>query len=203
MCATCVADMPRLTPPYCVVCSRPGTDHWCVWCKAMPMAVNGIRAPFLYVGSSLIQKALNDFKFHNVRAMALELARHLADYLASHPMPCDVIVPVPSHPRRLRSRGFNQAALLGRELGALIDMPVDEKLLAKVKNTPSQLRMNSPEERWRNVEGSFGCDGDVGGKAVLLIDDIATTGGTMSACAAALKDAGASKVWGLVVARAP
>ena len=82
-------------------------------------------------------------------------------------------------------------------------MPVDEKLLAKVKNTPSQLRMNSPEERWRNVEGSFGCDGDVGGRAVLLIDDIATTGGTMSACASALKDAGASKVWGLVVARAP
>ena len=79
MCATCVADLPRLTPPYCVVCSRPGIDQWCVWCKAMPMAVDGIRAPFLYARGSLVQKALNDFKFHNVRAMALELARHLGD----------------------------------------------------------------------------------------------------------------------------
>lgn len=202
MCATCVADLPRLTPPYCVVCSRPVLERWCSWCRAMPVAVDGIRAPFLYDKGSLIQKALNDFKFRNARAMAPELARHLANYLASNPMPGDVIVPVPSHPRRLRNRGFNQAALLGRELGKLIDMPVDEKLLIKVKNTPSQLRMSSPGERWRNVEGSFGCTGDGGGRAVLLIDDIATTGGTMSACAGALKDAGASGVWGLAVARA-
>ncbi|MCH7744949.1 MAG: ComF family protein [Chloroflexi bacterium] len=198
-----MANLPRLTPPYCVVCSRPGVNQRCKWCKAMPVVVDGIRAPFLYGKDSLIQKALNDFKFRSVRTMAPELARHLADYLAAHSVPGDVIVPVPSHPRRLRSRGFNQAALLGRELGKLIDMPVDEKLLVKVKNTPSQLRMSSPGERWRNVEGSFGCDGDVGGKAVLLVDDIATTGGTMSACAGALKDAGASVVWGLAVARTP
>ncbi len=203
ICESCVAELSRLTPPFCVVCSRPSVDQRCDWCRSMPIAVDGIRAPYLYDKDSLIQKALNDFKFHSMRAMAPELARHLGDYLASNSIPGDVIVPVPSHPSRLRSRGFNQAALLGRELSKLIDMPIDEKLLVKVKNTPSQLRMSNLGERWRNVEGSFGCNGNVGGKAVLLVDDIATTGGTMSACAGALKDAGASVVWGLAVARAP
>ena len=101
----------------------------------------------------------------------------------------------------MRSRGFNQAVLLGRELGKITGLPVNEGLVVQTRETPSQRRMASRAERWSNVAGSFSCTGDGGRQSVLLVDDIATTGATMSACAGALKDAGASQVWGLAVAR--
>jgi len=202
LCAPCVEGLPRLTPPYCPACSFPGFSKICDSCRAAPLAVDAIRTPFLYTEDSLIQKAVIDFKYHDKRAMAPELGGLLASYLASNPMPGDVIIPVPSHPRRLRSRGFNQAALLGRELGKLTGLPVNEKLLARTKNAPPQVRMTSRQERLGNVAESFACASDVSGQAVLLVDDVATTGATMSACAKALKDAGASLVWGLALARA-
>ena len=126
LCGLCMAGMPRLTLPYCPVCARPGYRRLCDWCERSPVAVDGIRAPFLYVEGSLIQRAIVDFKLQRTHAMAPELARVLAEYLYSNPMPGDVIVPVPSHSRRLRSRGFNQAVLLGRELGKITGLPVNE-----------------------------------------------------------------------------
>ncbi len=201
LCGLCMAGMPRLTLPYCPVCARPGYRRLCDWCERSPVAVDGIRAPFLYVEGSLIQRAIVDFKLQRTHAMAPELARVLAEYLHSNPMPGGVIVPVPSHSRRLRSRGFNQAVLLGRELGKITGLPVNENLIVQTRDTPSQRQMAGRAERWNNVAGSFSCTGDGNGQSVLLVDDIATTGATMSACAGALKDAGASQVWGLAVAR--
>ena len=204
ICESCVAGLPRLTSPrFCVTCAQPGVVGRCGWCRATPVAVDGIRAPFVYAADGVIQKAIYDFKFHGVRVMASELAGHLADCMASYHMAGDVIFPVPSHPRRLRSRGFNQAALLARELGRLTGIPVEEGLLVRTKDAPSQLRMSGRPERWGNVVDSFEYRGDAGVVSALLVDDIVTTGATMSACAEALKDAGATEVWGLAVARAP
>ena len=204
ICESCAVGLPRLMPPrFCLTCAQPGVMGRCGWCRATPVAVDGIRAPFVYARDGVIQKAIYDFKFHGVRVMASELAGHLADCMVSYDMAADVIVPVPSHRRRLRSRGFNQAALLAGELGKLTGIPVEERLLVRTKDAPSQLRMIGRPERWSNVADSFECRGDAGGVSVLLVDDIVTTGATMSACAEALKDAGASEVWGLAVARAP
>ncbi len=115
-------------------------------------------------------------------------------------MHCDVLVPVPLHPRRLRSRGYNQSALLTKELSKKLGLDMDESLLIRAKNTRPQVSA-SREERRENVQGSFRCDRDVNGQAVILVDDVATTGSTLSACAAVLKDAGATSVWCLVLAR--
>ena len=169
------------------------------------MAVDGIRVPFLYIQDSLIQKAILDLKFRNMRALEPQLGQMLADFWEANPTPGEVIVPVPSHPKRLRERGFNQAALIAKEFGKRVGLPVDDKLLARVKNAPSQLRIPVPsrQERWNNVAGNFACTGDAYGMSILLVDDVATSGGTMSACGEALKNAGASEVWGLAVARAP
>jgi ComF family protein len=112
-------------------------------------------------------------------------------------------VPVPTHPRRLRSRGFNQAELLASELSQIIDFPMDSRLLIRAINSPSQLRAPSRDERWENVQGDFQSVVSAEGLRILLVDDLVTTGATMSACAAALKDAGASSVVGLAVARTP
>lgn len=203
LCGVCVVELPRVTSSHCPVCWYPGSVDLCSWCRTLPMAVDGIRAPFLYVQDSLIQKALLDLKFRNMRALAPQLGQMLADFWETNPTPGEVIVPVPSHPKRLRERGFNQAALIAKEFGERVGLPVDDKLLARVKNAPSQLRMASRDERRDNVAGNFACTGDAISMSILLVDDLATTGGTMSACGEALKNAGASEVWGLAVARAP
>jgi ComF family protein len=148
-----------------------------------------------------IREAIHKLKYRNLRAAAPELGSLLADYLATTPVPGGVIVPVPLHSHRLRSRGYNQSALLARELGKLTGLPVNERLLARTKDTPPQVSAANQEERRRNVAGGFACVGDAAGQAVLLLDDVVTTGSTMSACAAALKAAGTASVWGLALAR--
>ena len=109
-------------------------------------------------------------------------------------------MPVPLHRRRLRSRGYNQAALLARELGKLTGKPVNEKLVVRTKDTPPQVQTGGRPERARSVSGSFQCLGRADGLSVILADDVTTTGSTLSACAGALKDAGSASVWGLAVA---
>ena len=199
LCPACVATLPQLLPPYCAMYANPATDRQCRRCAVMPLEVDGLRAPFLMEGT--IRDAVHSLKYRNLRAAAPELGQLLAQYLDSHPMPVKVIVPVPLHPRRLRSRGYNQSELLARELGKLTGLPVNNRLLARTKNTPSQVSLANQEERRRNTAGSFACAGDAAGQKILLLDDVATTGSTISACAAALKTGGAASVWGLVLAR--
>ena len=115
-------------------------------------------------------------------------------------MPGDVLTPVPLHPRRLRSRGYNQSALLAKELSKKLGLDMNQSLLIRPKNNQPQVSA-SRDERRENVQGSFRCDGRADGRTVILVDDVATTGSTLSACAAVLKSAGASSVWCLVLAR--
>ena len=202
ICAECEPGLPRLVPPrFCVVCAEPDVLGRCGWCRGATVAVDGIRAPYVYSRGSLVRRALIEFKFGDVRAMAAELAGHLAECMARYDIAADAIVPVPSHPRRLRERGFNQAALLAAELGKATGMAVRESLLARTSDAPSQLSVAGRVNRWSNVAGSFVCEDTVDGLSLLLVDDIVTSGATMSACAEALKGSGARDVWGLAVAR--
>ena len=148
-----------------------------------------------------IKDGVYSLKYRGVRAAAAELGRLMAQYQAEEPVPGEVIVPVPLHRRRLRERGYNQSALLAREVSKLSGIPIDEGLLVRTKDTPPQARAVNREQRRTNVEGSFQCSQDVEGRALILVDDVATTGSTLSACAQALKDRGAASVWGLVLAR--
>ena len=202
ICAECEPGLPRLVPPrFCVVCAEPDVLGRCGWCRGASVAVDGIRAPYVYSRDSLVRRALIEFKFGDVRAMAAELAGHLAGCMARYGIAADAIVPVPSHPKRLRERGFNQAALLAAELGKATGMAVRGALLARTSDAPSQLSVAGRVNRWSNVAGSFVCEDTVDGLSLLLVDDIVTTGATMSACAEALKGSGAREVWGLAVAR--
>ncbi len=140
-------------------------------------------------------------KYRGWRAAAPVLGGLLAAYLDTHKLPGETLVPVPLHHRRLRSRGYNQSQLLAKEAGKLLDMPVREGLLKRAKDSPPQVEARTSEQRRANVAGSFVASDEVEGLAILLVDDVATTGSTLMACAAALKDAGAASVWGLVLAR--
>ncbi len=149
-----------------------------------------------------MRQAIHQFKYNNLKVLALPLAQLLAEYLGARPFPAETIVPVPLHWRRWRERGYNQSGLLARELGRLINLEVVEDTLSRVRDTPAQARAPDAETRRSNVLGVFAChDGKLAGGKVLLIDDVCTTGATLNSCAIALNKAGASSVWGLTLAR--
>lgn len=204
ICQECADKAPRLDRPFCTVCANPGVSGTCSWCHAHAPSVDAIRSPYLYVQGSPIYRAITMLKYGGMRSIAPEVAELLRSFLGSRRSAGpDVIVPVPSHRKRVRQRGYSQASLIAAELGNMTRVPVDAGALVRVKNAPSQLETESREARWTNVQGGFESRSGLEGTNVLLVDDLVTTGSTASACAAALKLAGARRVIGLSVARAP
>lgn len=200
LCPHCAESLPKLNPPYCVRCGRPaGGGGLCSQCIKL-VAINGIRSPFLYQG--LAEEAVLQLKYRRLKALAEPLGQLLFHYLRSNPLPADVLVAVPLHPKRVRERGYNQSSLLARELSQLADLPVIDSSLVRLRDTASQVTITRAEERYANVKGAFNCrDGRFYGRHVLIVDDVCTTGATLDACASALKEAGAASVWGLTLAR--
>jgi ComF family protein len=126
----------------------------------------------------------------------------MTEYWSSHPIPVDVLVPVPLHKNRLRERGFNQAAMLAHQLSKQVHLAVDEETLVRQRATASQVDLDT-EERKRNVHDAFRCTTNaLADRRVLLIDDVCTTGATLEACAVALEDRGTRCVQALTLARA-
>ncbi len=199
LCRSCLAGVRRLVQPFCRLCAHPGQASQCGNCRESPLDVDAIRAPFLFNGA--IQEAVHELKYRNLRAAAPRLGGILGEFLTSSRIPGDVMVPVPLHPSRMRQRGYNQSQLLAREVSKVTGIELNKGLLARVRNTPPQIGMAGREERRRNIEGSFEAKSGLNGTAVIVIDDVVTTGSTISACASALKSAGAASVWGLVLAR--
>ena len=155
-------------------------------------------APFKYEGA--IRRAVLDLKFKNLRASAPSLGHLMVDLLADRPPIGQALVPVPLHKSRLRSRGYNQSALLAREASRLTEIPVMDALVVRAIDTQPQTAL-SWEDRLTNVAQAFRAVKDLSGMKITLIDDVATTGSTLSACAYALKEAGAVYVEGIVLAR--
>jgi ComF family protein len=209
ICKSCEIELPRIEVPFCQKCGQPlagrsgfsaAHSTCCSECINWESGIDGIRSPFRFEG--VIRKAVHEFKYRNLRAIASQLAQLMDDYLLTSGIPFDVIVPVPLHPKRLRERGYNQSLLLAGELGKLNGYRVNDTcLVRKIYNLP-QARTHNVAERRQNVIGIFaGVGEDLLAKKVLLIDDVTTSGATLNACASALKTAGAVSVWGLTLAR--
>lgn len=112
-----------------------------------------------------------------------------------------LIIPVPLHKRRQRWRGFNQAEIIARQLSACFCLDLTLNQLVRQRYTKPQAKLNTLR-RWQSIKGSFSWQGaSLNNQTVFLIDDVATTGATLNECARILKQAGADKVWGLVIAR--
>ena len=137
--------------------------------------------------------------------VAQRLSRLMFAALRREPInSADLIIPVPLHPERERERGFNQAALLARELARFTHLPLDEHSVVRRVHTERHRAGMDSRARRESVADAFAVrhPDSIAGRRVLLIDDVFTTGATVSACAAVLKDAGAEKVFVLTVARA-
>lgn len=201
ICHSCRRRLPEITPALCPVCGKSQIHgQLCPSCVSQRPEIDGIRSPFRFEG--LIRRAVHELKYRNLRALAQPLAGLLNEYLVKNRLPGEVLVPVPLHPKRLRQRGYNQSQLLAKELGRLARLPVVSNYLLRQRPSPPQTGTTSAAERQANVAGAFSCrDERLKGKQILLIDDVATSGATLSACAAALKAAGAGSVWGLTIAR--
>ena len=197
--------MSRVESPFCARCGRelasePSASGLCARCRSTPFQVERIRSAVYSEGA--LREAIHAFKYDGVTALAAPLASLMVEYWSKQPTSVDVVVPVPLHERRLRRRGFNQAALLARELAKQVQLPLDEGSLVRHRSTAAQVDLDADERR-ENVRDAFRCIGDsVAGKDVLLIDDVCTTGSTLEACATALREGGAKSVQALTLARA-
>jgi ComF family protein len=200
ICPSCRQSLPRVKLPLCRRCGDTVSEGTlCRSCLANPLTIDGIRSVFLFQGT--VRQAILQLKYKHLKAVSTPLAQLLADFLDSHPLKGEVIVPVPLHRKRLRQRGYNQASLLAKELSVLGSLPVAEDTLMRVRDAVPQARARSALERRQNVKDAFACCQGLEGKQVLLIDDVCTTGATLDACATALRKSGASSVWALTVAR--
>jgi len=199
ICPSCRNTMPRVMPPLCPRCGRPqASSILCSRCVGWAAGIDGIRAPFRFEG--VVQQAVYKLKYENLRAIAPLLSQMLYSYITENRVPGDTLVPVPLHSKRLRERGYNQATLLARELSEMTGLPLVTNHLIRQKDTHPQALTKTASDRQSNVANAF-YSRELQGREVLLIDDVATSGATLNACAAALKAAGAISVWGLVLAR--
>jgi ComF family protein len=145
---------------------------------------------------------LHALKYRGARRLGRTLALALVDELHDAALDVDALVPVPLHSRRLRERGFNQAAEVARSLGRALERPV---LLAGIRRRGAQAAQtgHGALERLENVASAFAVERNLAGARLAIVDDVVTTGATVNALAAALRRAGAARcdVW--AVARTP
>ncbi len=202
LCAACRARVRRLEEPLCRRCGRElqyaGIS---CGCRAHLRNLSRLRSVAAYEGP--LERAIHRFKYAGWRALAPELADLLAATFGrdSSASAGTLVLPVPLHPRRLRQRGYNQSELLERELRRRLQLSAPAGRLMRVRDTPPQVGLDRLRRR-TNVAAAFEWSGPPLGKAaVLLVDDVATTGATLESCAAALKAAGAGPVSAITLAR--
>ena len=197
LCAQCNTDLPRLRGPLCPRCAlaSPG-GAVCGRCLAQPPAYDATQAALAYAfPADVLVQAL---KFRSELALAPFLGNLLGTRVARNDVDC--IVPVPLSAERLRSRGYNQALEIAREVAKATGRPLAPELCERRVDTAVQMDLPL-EERAKNVRGAFHCPSLVGGKTVAVLDDVMTTGATLDEIAATLKAAGAARVTNWVVAR--
>jgi ComF family protein len=201
LCKSCSETSLRIIPPICIKCGRPELNgKLCPTCWDWNNKIDGIRSVFRFDGA--IQQAIYEFKYHHLKAIAVDIAEILAAYLKEYPLIGNVLVPVPLHNNRLRQRGYNQSVLITKRLNKVINLPYVIDSLIRIKDSLPQARTSSLEIRRKNVSNAFTCiDNRLRNKQVILIDDVSTSGATLEACAVAIKKAGALSVWGLTIAK--
>lgn len=201
LCPACLADLPWQNHA-CRVCALPlpeeSAKDICAECLLSPPPWQQAQAVFHY--QFPIDRLIAAFKYHHQLALTDLFADFMAARIA-HDALATVIVPVPLHPHRLRERGYDQTLLLARALARLTGIACNTKVLHRLRDTPMQKTLDRDARR-NNLVGAFGCYGQsLVGHRILLIDDVLTTGATLSVLSEVLLNAGAESVHALVIAR--
>lgn len=216
-----------LFPPACGGCNRPGT-RWCSDCQkkvqvisgpvcdscGLPQAGSGLcercqQKPPAFkllrswaVFQNPVQEALHRLKYRRDIGMGEALANQMSSHIETLNWPVDTLLPIPLGKKRLRERGYNQVAMVAIPLSIRLGLDYHPSALARARETRTQVGL-SARERQENVKNAFFADGQkISGRNILLMDDVSTTGATLSSAAEALYASGAREVFALTIARA-
>ena len=208
LCGRCLGELPLMTMKACACCGRPVNMEDGIYCAACTMATRRVfSGGYVWLhyrdGAKKLVAAL---KFGGRPVLGFWIGRQMAARMAdmSWITKIEGIIPVPLHPRRLETRGYNQSAFLAQGMGEALGLPVLEEALIRYADTPHQLGL-SRRQRMKNLSAAFVVKDEaaVAGKNLLLADDVITTGSTLRECAETLLAAGARSVYTAVVAAAP
>lgn len=202
-CEKCEKTLPKLdVKNVCEKCGDllVGDGKICLVCKDLKRNFDIARAPFLYDGK--VRNSIKNFKFEGAKYLFKPMATYLSKTYYECGFEADLIMPVPMTEKGKKSRGYNQAEELAKQLSNFILLPLDVKNLIKHKKSGKQVGLGF-SERSKNVKNCFKVldKKQVKGKCVLLVDDVLTSGATCDECAKAVKKAGAKKVLVLTLAR--
>lgn len=200
LCDICRRRIRRLEEPLCRRCGAElDSARDTCGCRGRLHALSRLRSAVAYEGP--VEPLVHRFKYQGWRRLAGPLAALLSDRLVIEGLASSYAVAVPLHDDRRRERGFNQSELLASELRRHLQLREPPGRLVRVRSTLPQVG-HDRLHRWDNVRGAFAWRGpSLAGRPLLVVDDVATTGATLEACAAALKAAGSGPVTGVTVAR--
>lgn len=202
ICPACLLKLHFVKSPVCQKCGKEivsGQAEYCLDCARHRRSFEYGKALISYTDTA--RDSMVKIKYKNKReyldfyieALALRYGTVIQN------MKADALIPVPVHPSRLRSRGYNQAEVLAKGLGERLGIPVNQTLLLRGKKTAPQKTL-APSERLRNLEQAFQASPVPPGiQSVILVDDIYTTGSTIEACTRILKKAGIKKVYFITI----
>jgi ComF family protein len=226
ICEPCIQLIERVPEPICQVCGVPlqpaspspfldtgegeggGASRWCRACAESPPHFGRARAvaryrPGISEDGQVVPSIIRRHKYGRDQSLSHALAQCLGESLPLNGDDYDLVIPVPLHRRRLRWRGFNQAALLGFVVARKMDCMLDVVTLARIRDTPPQTWQDRAQRR-QNVRGAFAVTRPhrIANRSLLLVDDVMTTGATLDECARTMLAAGARKVDVFTLARA-
>ena len=207
LCASCTGKAPCIRAPFCAKCSQPFPgditgEFTCANCA--DRVLHFAAAVSAYRSRGVVREVIHSFKYGRQLHLRHQLGRWLGETLEDPRLAgrrFDFIVPVPLHPARQRERGFNQADLLAAALHRSSGIPL-RNILQRTRYTTTQTQFDR-SERMENLKDAFRLrrGGNVQGLRMLLVDDVLTTGSTLSECASVLRAAGALSVHATTVAR--
>ncbi len=201
-CTDCLKQMPMIRGKVCRTCGAEvdGIFESCSDCMNAPKPP-WTRAYALFKYTDEVQECIHRFKYRGYTVLARPLARLAAGVFDNETPHYDVIVPIPLHWRRFLQRGYNQSSLFAKELSKWTNIPV-KRVLKRKKHTPRQAFLTR-KERNLNINGAFSIfdSTEAEKRSILLIDDVMTTGATLSEAAGVLLNGGAARVDVLVIAR--
>ncbi len=184
--------------PGCDVCGSPiGTPGTCISCQALPPAYDRLVSACRFEG--LIKDLIQQYKYRHATVYKKFFAEMVHSAVSKAHLSPDILTYVPMHWSRMMQRGYNQSALIARELSGYMGLDVRYGILRKVRKTPSQVGLPR-KDRVRNLRSVFSASG-VEGRSVMVIDDVVTTGRTASEIAGVLKRAGAERIYFVSVGR--
>ncbi|MGC8651131.1 MAG: ComF family protein [Minisyncoccia bacterium] len=209
LCNNCFNQIPILDDFICPVCQKrlayPDLKHSsCI--KQSALSALGVVS---FYHHPILKETLHYFKYKQIQSLQIPLSLLMIKFLENSfyfsrlNKKQLIIIPLPLHFKKQKQRGFNQSALLAEQIAKYFHLPLETNILIRIINNPPQITMEDAQARQLNIQGIFKVKNQehLLKKTVLLIDDVYTTGATLNEAAKTLKQAGAKKVIGLVLAK--